>query len=118
MLYDHQLAGVERTVEQLVRARLPQVVAALGVAEFDVGGMEVQLTSHNDGEYYHWHTDNSTPQTASRVVSFVYYLHSEPKLYTGGDLVVYGPGDDRTIIEPRNDSLIFFAASQRHEVTP
>jgi hypothetical protein len=77
----------------------------------------VQLTSHNDGEYYHWHTDNGSEATRTRVLSFVYYFHGSPRRFSGGELVVYD-GDGSDEIEPLHDRLVLFRSSTKHEVKP
>jgi hypothetical protein len=91
-------------------------LAALRVPAFEIGSIEMQLTSHNDGEYYKWHTDNGTRETESRVVRFVYYFHQIPKRFKGGDLVLYPDAASEIVIEPQNDSLVFFPSHTRHEV--
>src|ERR1700747_3064386 len=96
--------------------RLPEVVALLSVPRFEVDSLELQLTSHNDGEYYRWHTDNGTPATAARTITFVYYFHAEPKAFQGGELVVYQGKGERHVIAPQPDSMVFFPSTARHEV--
>jgi Cupin-like domain/2OG-Fe(II) oxygenase superfamily len=116
VIYDHQFAQHAALLEHVVMSRLPEVLSGLGIAAFDVASVEIQLTSHNDGQYYRWHTDNSTPQTASRTVTFVYYFSVEPRRFAGGELQIHGP--DAATIEPVNDSIVFFASAARHEVKP
>jgi hypothetical protein len=116
VIYENQFAPHAELLKHVVRSRLPEVLHVLGIAPFEVAELEIQLTSHNDGQYYHWHTDNSTPQTASRTVTFVYYFSSEPRRFTGGELQIHGP--QFATINPVNDSLVFFASAARHEVNP
>lgn len=118
VVYDHLLADAGVQLRRLVTARLPEVLATLGLPAFDVAGIEVQLTSHNDGEYYRWHTDNGMPETASRVVTFVYYFHALPRRFSGGELVIHREGGEPLVIEPQNDSMVFFDSRMRHEVRP
>ncbi|HZP87064.1 MAG TPA: cupin-like domain-containing protein [Burkholderiales bacterium] len=118
VVYDEQLRGVYDLLQAAVLQRLASALVALGVAPFDIDGIELQLTSHNDGEYYRWHTDNGTAATAARAITFVYYFHCLPKRFSGGELILYG--DDGTVqtIEPQHDSLVLFSSHRRHEVMP
>ena len=118
VIYDNQLAGIKARIEAEIRARLPQVLTTLRLPRFDIDIFEIQLTSHNDGEYYHWHTDNGTPLTASRVVTFVYYFHGRPKGFTGGELVLFASDGQPMTIEPVNDSMVLFSSRTKHEVKP
>lgn len=117
VIYHDQFEWFKYKIEADIRKRLQQVLVALRVAPFDIASFEVQLTSHNDGEYYKWHTDNSSPDTASRLITFVYYFHSIPKAFSGGELVIYHR-DQSHVIEPVNDSIVFFHSGRRHEVKP
>ncbi len=76
----------------------------------------MQLTSHNDGEYYKWHTDNGTRETESRVITFIYYFHQIPKRFQRGELVIYPNAESELVIDPQNDYLVFFSSHMRHEV--
>ncbi len=116
VIYDNQLVDVARTLERAIRLRLPEVKTALAVPPFDIASFEIQLTSHNDGEYYKWHTDNGTRDTAARVITFVYYFYGQPRKFSGGELVIYQPDAKPAVIDPQNDSIVFFASHTRHEV--
>jgi Rps23 Pro-64 3,4-dihydroxylase Tpa1-like proline 4-hydroxylase len=116
VIYDNQLVDVAATLEQAIRLHLPEVEAALAVPPFEISSFEIQLTSHNDGEYYKWHTDNGTRDTAARVITFVYYFCGQPKKFSGGELVIYQPDRAPAVIDPQNDSIVFFRSHTRHEV--
>lgn len=118
VLYSDKLGPVGPRIEAAVRSRLPEALAALGMAPFGDQRLELQLTAHGDGQYYHWHTDNGAPETRTRTVTFVYYFHATPRRFSGGELVIHAPPDRRLVIEPQNDSLVFFASGTRHEVLP
>jgi Rps23 Pro-64 3,4-dihydroxylase Tpa1-like proline 4-hydroxylase len=117
VLYDRDLEPVIKLMEHEVQARLAQVIESLGIPSFQIDSTEIQLTSHNDGEYYHWHTDNGTDETRERILSFVYYFHSQPRQFSGGELVLYHPFSSEEI-EPLHDRLILFSSSTKHEVKP
>lgn len=116
VIYDNQLVDVAATLERAIRQRLPEVREALCVPAFDIASFEIQLTSHNDSEYYKWHTDNSTPHTAARTLTFVYYFYGQPKKFSGGELIIYRPDAEPAVIIPANDSIVFFPSRTRHEV--
>lgn len=116
VIYDNQLVDVAANLERAIRFRLPEVKAALAVPPFDIASFEIQLTSHNDGEYYKWHTDNGTRDTATRVITFVYYFYEQPRKFSGGELIIYQPGAEPAVIDPQNDSIVFFRSHIRHEV--
>lgn len=107
VIYDDQLAGVAAKLEREIRLRLPEVMAALQITAFDIGSFEFQLTSHNHGEYYKWHTDNGTRETETRVITFVYYFHSQPRRFDGGELLIY-QSEQQMVVQPENDSMVFF----------
>ncbi|HEY0678930.1 MAG TPA: cupin-like domain-containing protein [Chitinophagaceae bacterium] len=117
VIYHDQFEFFRQKIVNEVKARLPEVLEALSVKKFEIETFEVQLTSHNDGEYYKWHTDNGSPDTSNRIITFVYYFHSLPKMFSGGQLVIYNK-EESFIIEPENDSIVFFHSGRKHEVKP
>lgn len=117
VIYHTEFERFRQLIETEVKKRLPEVLSKLDVAAFDIDCFEVQLTSHNDGEYYKWHSDNGSPDTATRIITFVYYFHSIPKAFSGGELVIYHK-DQSYVIEPANDSIVFFHSGRHHEVMP
>lgn len=112
-------------IRHRVRLLLPKVARQLGISE-PGEEIEIQLTTHNDGQYYRTHNDHSGEGLRHRRISFVYYFHRTPKRYSGGLLRVY----DREVkdgilraaatykdIEPADNSLVFFDSRELHEVT-
>ena len=118
VIYDREFNLFKIKIEEEIKRRLPEVLEMLEVRKFEIASFEVQLTSHNDGEFYKWHRDNSTAGTASRVVTFVYYFNAIPKKFSGGELVIYHHDGQESFIEPLNDSMIFFNSATKHEVKP
>jgi hypothetical protein len=118
VIYDTQLSGATARLDAEVRARLPDVMRTLGIPAFPVASLEIQLTSHNDGEYYKTHADSGTPDTAGRVVTFVYYFHGTPKRFSGGQLVIHGADGRDYAVDPENDTIVFFNSRTSHEVRP
>ncbi|KAM3100557.1 2OG-Fe(II) oxygenase [Phormidesmis sp. 146-35] len=107
-----------------VELALPQVMLQLGL-NFAIAEIEIQLTAHNDGHYYKIHNDSGSPDAATRLLSYVYYFHRQPKAFSGGELRLYDStmeyGDqssDFCTIEPQDDRIIFFPSDCLHEVMP
>jgi Rps23 Pro-64 3,4-dihydroxylase Tpa1-like proline 4-hydroxylase len=116
-------------VHALFRKRMlelaPRLMAELGIPAFEPGDVEVQVTAHNDGNYFKLHNDNGSPDTATRGLTYVYYFFNEPKAFTGGALRIYDSvikdgfyqcGPHAADFDPKNNSVIFFAPFVHHEV--
>jgi Rps23 Pro-64 3,4-dihydroxylase Tpa1-like proline 4-hydroxylase len=110
-----------------VAEAIPQVLPVLAMPPFPVQQIEAQLTAHNDGNYFRLHNDSGSADTVSRALTYVYYFHNEPKAYSGGEFRMYdsvlsngryGCGAAAADIEPRNNSVLFFASHCHHEVLP
>jgi len=118
---------VERLIVGKIRAAMPEVIPQLKMKAFAVGRIECQVTASADGSYFRVHTDSGASEdVAKRELTYVYYFNREPKGFTGGELRIY---DDQVrndklaiaesfrVVEPRNNSIIFFHAATMHEVT-
>lgn len=88
----------------------------------DIGKKEIQLTYHNDGEFYKLHQDSDEGDT--RYITYVYYFFQEPKPFRGGDLILLDDMTSRKTVNsytrfaPINNSIIFFPSAAYHQVTP
>lgn len=87
----------------------------------------MQLTVHGDGCYYKVHNDSGSPETITRELTYVYYVHSQPAQFSGGELRLYptDPHDGRLLdrkrfktITPENNRLVLFNSRCQHEVMP
>ena len=124
----------ERSVRRRIRpwfaAELGRVVGDV-FERFGVHGMcgyhvELDVTAHRDGGFYGPHRDSGSGYSGSRLVSFVYYFHREPKGFAGGELLLYDTcvatdryrGTAFSRIEPVNNSLVFFPSDYYHEILP
>ena len=121
--FDHFLELSKQLVERIV-AVLPQIVT--GIEDIPVN-IEINMTAHGDGCFYKIHNDSGEPNVETRVLTFVYYFHQEPKPYSGGELRIYetdlgnfssDPSDSFVDFTPRNNSIIFFDSRIKHEVLP
>ncbi len=107
-----------------LRARLPEILADLGMAPFD-HQIETELVAYNDGAKFTRHAD-SRPDTGDpnkprvdRRLSAVYYFFNMPKGFTGGELRLYPLlGDSFVDIEPLDNMLLAFPSFTPHEVLP
>jgi len=98
-------------VTDKVATVIADVTKRLGMELFEASQIEAQLTAHNDGCYYRIHNDNGSPDTANRCITYVYYFYTEPKGFTGGELVI---GEEK--VEPINNSIVFFDSGLQHQV--
>ena len=119
-------AKFEELIVKKIPEILPDVFTKLNIPEFSIGKFETQLTAHNDHNFYKTHVDNQYP-VDTRVITYVYYFHQEPKAFTGGNLRIYdskiqgkyySKADTFKTIEPQNNSIVFFLSSYLHEVLP
>jgi len=114
LLGDELQAGVD--------ARLPEVRAELGVGPFERARTEVSMIAYGDGMFYKPHIDTALktrPGEPTRLITFVYYFHREPKPFGGGALRLYDIRRSESIdLEPQRDTLIAFPSWMCHEVLP
>jgi Rps23 Pro-64 3,4-dihydroxylase Tpa1-like proline 4-hydroxylase len=121
-LGEHQDVMLER-----IKSVLPQVVDQLGMEPFNIAGVEVQATASNDGDFFHFHSDNGSERVASRYLTFVYFFHREPRKFKGGELRIHdsrlkngiyvSEGSDQSIV-PQQNQIVFFPCELLHEITP
>lgn len=104
--------------------RLPELCARVGMASMTPDGIELQLVVHRDGDFYKRHVDAGTVATIDRhrLLTAVYYMHREPKAFSGGSLRLYAIGDPGyrvfTDLEPAHNALVVFPSFAPHEVMP
>ncbi len=116
--------------EPLLRESLPTVCRGLGMPAFEPGRIELQLTHHGDGGFYDQHRDTGWPEapaedTDPRRVSFVAYFARRPRRFSGGELLLFDTDPasgqalrDGTLVEPEDNSVVFFPSVVLHEVRP
>ncbi|NJN01011.1 MAG: proline hydroxylase [Leptolyngbyaceae cyanobacterium SL_1_1] len=124
----YQFPDFSEQIRERIRTCLPDVLSKLRLEPFAPDTIEAQLTTHNDGDYYKIHNDGGgTPQTLTRVLTYVYYFHREPKPFGGGELLIYDTKIENNayvksggykVVEPRNNSIVFFPSRCLHEVLP
>ncbi|MEM6402525.1 MAG: 2OG-Fe(II) oxygenase [Cyanobacteria bacterium P01_D01_bin.116] len=114
-------------VKNKLLEEFPSVINQLKHPEFSVSHVEMQMTAHNDGAFYKAHTDAGSEKTKTRELTYVYYFYQEPKQFSGGELKIYDTEmqgkkiiqkENSQVIEPRNNSIVFFNSRCKHEVLP
>jgi hypothetical protein len=123
--FNHEILNVEKHAPPLLRPLRQRLTQLLGeqdmlrrlcVPAFDLRGIEMHATLHHHGGHFVWHDDAvaSDGETVmeTRRLSFVYYMHSTPKMFSGGSLEFL----DGTAIEPQNNRLVLFHPVQQHRV--
>jgi SM-20-related protein len=110
-----------------IKAVLPQVLHRLGMEEFSIADVEAQVTASNEGDFFHFHSDNGSDRVASRHLTFVYFFHREPRQFEGGELRIHdsrleeetyiSDGSYQTIV-PQQNRIVFFPCKLMHEITP
>jgi Rps23 Pro-64 3,4-dihydroxylase Tpa1-like proline 4-hydroxylase len=88
---------------------LDSLLPILGKLGFEFGRIELQITASNDGDYFRLHQDGGPD--ATREITFVYFLHGEPRPFSGGELKIR----DNTVT-PCGDTLVLFPSCSVHEV--
>ncbi|HUK24485.1 MAG TPA: 2OG-Fe(II) oxygenase [Terriglobales bacterium] len=122
-----ELGKHEEVLIRRIQACMPAVLERLGVPQFVANNAEAQITASNDGDFFHWHNDNSHGESRSREITFVYFFHREPRPFRGGELRIYDsrmergrymPTENYRGIVPRQNQMVFFQSSLAHEITP
>lgn len=112
-----------------LRAILPDVATGLGVFLPQRPQVELSLTATLPGGFYRIHRDVSEDPdhpNSGRVVSYVYYCHSEPKSFAGGELLLYDTcfatrrfrQGAFSRIDPAHNTLVLFPSGYYHEILP
>lgn len=118
-------------IEERVSALVPDFITRLRLTPFHATGFETELAAHQEGAFYKRHLDVFTgagqAQGAAndRLLSLVYYLHKEPKRFSGGELRLFPqvrPADvsenGAIDIVPQHGLAVAFSSWLPHEVRP
>ena len=94
---------------------------AFDMAHTPANSTQIEMVAHGDGAFYRPHTDTYSGDEYTpggrRRLTMVYYLHRQPRRFTGGRLRMFDLAGEQSIeIEPTHDSLLVFPSSTRHEV--
>jgi len=119
----HSIGDMKSMFEPRLRELMPALRRELEIPWFPQGFVEVQLSAHQDGGVFVRHTDCSDGVLMTRKLTCVYFMHTEPKIFSGGDLRVYARTEPNlperyTALTPKNNSMVFFSSDTLHEVCP
>lgn len=99
---------------------LPQVKEEMGdfAIQHPHTKVEIQMTTHGQGDNFKRHIDNASHDTYGRGITFVYYYRlTEKQNFSGGDLVIHLHNGDRRV-EPRENTIVLFPSHLYHTVEP
>ncbi len=123
-LSDDRLGEHLPAFRSALRAAFGEICAAVGVPPFDLANIEIRLAAHGDGDFFSPHRDSfvgndRTAANRDRIVTAVYYLHRQPRLFKGGELRIF-PFDNSQplLVEPSDNRLVAFPSFVMHEVLP
>ncbi len=131
VLYKNQLGELNDIFTARLMEEISKVTSLLLMNEFDIDTLELQLTTHQDGDFYTIHKDRSNQKkskykrdSSTRRITYVYYFYKPPKKFSGGDLLLFDTNfkDDTYStnycrIHPEHNSMIFFPSAAYHQVT-
>jgi SM-20-related protein len=112
----HDFPEVSSLMTRAIQRLLPDVRRLLNCAQLS-DRLEMQLTAHNDGNYYKTHSDSTATHLTERELTYVFYFHGNPKNFSGGELKLYDTAMSASsssaarthqLIEPRGNRMIFF----------
>ncbi len=118
------LGPFDAVLHEKIDAFYPEMLKGLKMAAFKRREkLELEIAAHGDGAFFKPHIDMRLGETGDRVLSAVYYMHSIPKRFSGGELKIYPleimPGDDEPVVlEPKHNSVLIFQSYVHHEVLP
>ncbi len=118
------LGPFDTILHEKIHGFYPEMLKGLKMADFKRREkLELEIAAHGDGAFFKPHIDMRLGETGDRVLSAVYYMHSIPKVFSGGGLRIFPleimPGDDKpVVIEPKHNSLLVFQSYVHHEVLP
>jgi len=115
---DPDVARISGAIESHITARLAAILETLHEPTFRVGKTSASCVCFRDGSYFRRHMDVVKRREGKRRLTWVYYLNSEPKQFSGGDLLVDRPNLGRMLIEPAHGRIVVFRSELSHEVTP
>lgn len=124
----NDLGPFQTLFTQLLTDSYPAWLRTLDADAFDQTKVELQIAAYGDGAHFAFHTDTGSGTSHAptrRMLTAIYYFYRAPKLFTGGDLLLYdlrarpnSASATFTTIEPEQNSLLVFPSELGHEVTP
>lgn len=116
---------LKKEIKSRFKAALPEALESLGMPDFELYHVELEIVAHGNGAFYNTHIDTAIDKDdeSVRVLTAVYYFHANPKIFQGGNLRLLplrrnGDEDKYLDIEPFNDRVLFFPSWAPHRVMP
>lgn len=125
-LSKENLGDISKWFLNKVYSRLTEVWPYVHLNPFEQTLTEMQLTRHGNNGFFKIHQDSGVRESIrDRTLTFVFYLHKEPKHFSGGEILLFDTdtkidefGNKFTKMVPSNNSIIFFPSNYFHQVTP
>lgn len=108
-----------RLLEDRFRLHLLFILRSLAYPAYEMSWLEAQITASNDGDFFSRHNDDADARMMERETTYVYFCHSEPRAFEGGELVVYPPAGSSAgpiRIQPVRNRIALFTSSLTHEI--
>jgi SM-20-related protein len=118
LMDDPDVARISGAIESTITAQLITILEALQAPPFRIGATSSSCVCFRNGAYFRSHVDVGKNVVGRRRLTWVYYLNSEPKRFSGGDLLLGNPGTDRAVLEPAHGKIVVISSAIAHEVTP
>ena len=126
ILFEENLTKISPFFFSKLEEKLKLYWDHIAVESFSPTLKEIQLTMSLDGEFFKIHRDTGEKKpTINRKVTFVYYFHSTPQKFSGGDLLLFDTNRQSkefaakyTRMAPTHNSLLLFPSECYHQVTP
>ncbi len=113
--WNQKIGPFSQELERQIRNAYNEVCKTLSIDILNHFSVDIQLTMHNNGDYFKKHSDRyDNNETKNRVLTFVYYFNKIPKPYTGGELTLHLIEDMKIV--PENNMIVFFNPAVLHEV--
>jgi Rps23 Pro-64 3,4-dihydroxylase Tpa1-like proline 4-hydroxylase len=116
LLNDPDVAQIGGAIEATIESQLSAIAGALRIPLFRVGATESSCVCFRSGSFFCSHFDVLKDAPGKRRLSWVYYLNSEPRRFSGGELLLGSPGTDRLVLEPEHGRVVVFSSETVHEV--
>jgi SM-20-related protein len=119
-----KIGNFRNEIQSEISGVLPNVFREIGCTPFEPMGYEMLISAYGHGAFYGRHVDNNigaTSEPSDRMITMVYYFHTLPKSFSGGELRLHSlaaSGRDGSFvdIDPVSDSAVFFPSWFPHEV--
>lgn len=103
--------------EPLLRTAFAEALPRLRLPEPRPCSVGLGMSAHRGGGLYVRHTDNGSHGFRTKVLSFAYYFHRQPRRFSGGELLLHDENAATfTRIEPQHNSIVLFPAGCVHEI--